>query len=120
MRYISCVVTYGLLYLFLIFTLFFLPLSLYQSQVEPKKLDSAAVDAMLGDEAAMSDPAVMGSVMNGLLESLNSQPADEGEKKEEKPVDNSAVSSSLDSRLSALPSLAFDESLQKDDCLKSM
>lgn len=53
-------------------------------------LDSASVDAMLNDESAMSDPAVMGNVMNGLLESLSSQPP--AAKKETKKVDQSAVS----------------------------
>ena len=48
------------------------------------------MDAMLNDPAALSDPAVMGNVMNGLLESLSTQPA-KTEKKEEK-VDASAVS----------------------------
>jgi len=52
-------------------------------------LDSAAVDSLLGDEKAMSDPAVMGNVMNGLLNSLGSQPA--STKKDEK-VDVSSVS----------------------------
>ena len=52
-------------------------------------MDSAAVDAMLGDEKAMSDPAVMGNVMNGLLSSLGTQPA-AAEKKEK--VDVAAVS----------------------------
>ena len=55
-------------------------------------MDSASVDALLGDEAAMSDPAVMGSVMNGLLESLSAQPAPETNKKDSPKVDQSAVS----------------------------
>ena len=45
---------------------------------------------MLNDEAAMSDPAVMGNVMNGLLESLSAQPPPSKESNTKK-VDQSAV-----------------------------
>lgn len=61
-------------------------------QVIPKVLDSASIDAMLGDENAMSDPAVMGNVMNGLLDSLNAPAASSAEETKAAPVDASAVS----------------------------
>lgn len=61
----------------------------------PKKLDTAAIDAMLGDENAMSDPAVMGNVMNGLLDSLKAPPpSDDTESEKAEVVDAAAVSSS--------------------------
>lgn len=53
-------------------------------RVDPKPIDSASVDKLL--DQAMDDPAVMGSVMNGLLENMKSTP-----KEQTAVIDQSAV-----------------------------